>query len=112
MKALAKTIAGLLAIGLVIYGVEHFLSPLPHLSADILVTTPIDKLTLLFEAMIVIVVLSGFVVQQFLHHCKVGLGKHDRHEDGAARWSDLLFVFVAVFGSAFLYLGFVRVASL
>lgn len=47
-------------------------------------TTAIDKLTMLFEALVVIAVISGFVVQQFRHHRHVGLGRHPSKQAGGA----------------------------
>ena len=112
MKSWLKMIAGIAVMGLVAYAVEHYLSPLPHVAWDVLMTTPIDQLTLLIEAAVMFIVAGGFVVQQFFHHMRAsGIVGHAT-ESKESRWSDLLFLFVAIFGSAALYAGFIKLSRL
>jgi len=111
VRELWKSIIGLLGIGLIIFGVDHFLSPVSELRLHELIEMPIQKMTLLFEALVVIVVLGGFVVQQFFHHAGQWVKKEHSNQDTAARWQDLLYVFVAIFASAVLYICFFKLAS-
>lgn len=108
-----KTLAGLIAVGLVIFLVKSFLSPLPPLSVSILMQTPIEKLTLLFEAAVVIVLVGGFIFQELLHlAAKTFNWRSLAHDGTAARWSDLLYVLVGIFGSAALYVAFISLSDL
>ena len=100
-----KVVAGLaLTLGL-LYCTELLLAPLPHLSLHDLKTMSPSQLVVLFETAVIFVLLAGFVFQElieFYHR----VFQHPK--DQSARWSDLLYVLVAAFGSAAAYAVFLR----
>jgi len=104
-----KIFIGLALAALIAFGIEHFLTPLPPPSLNTLRTIPISQLMLLFEAAVGITLLSGFVFQQLIHHCNELFRSNKTSMEGGARWFDLLFLLVAIFGSGVLYACFIKV---
>lgn len=98
-----KLLVGSTLLLFLVVGVKMFALPfLPQLSVEEIRNLSITDLIKLFEAAILILILAGFVLQEFLRALHELLRHPTRHAEGA-RWTDLLYVLVAALGSVTLF---------
>jgi hypothetical protein len=101
-----KLAVGLVLMVVVALAVHTYL--LPRLSVELLVNASIATIIKLFEALVLLVILAGFVCQEILHRLSDFLA---RKAPPGSRWKDLAFVLVALFGSGSFYGALARFAG-
>lgn len=102
--SILKIIVGFSLIIITLIAIKQFMLPLVHdLSlSDILTLSMLDILKV-FESIMMLLLLAGFVLQEIEHVAtKIVKAENQSHNDNS-RWSELIFVFSGAFGSAALY---------
>jgi len=103
---MVKLIVGLaLMVGTALL-VHTYLLPQPPV--EFLINASIATIIKLCEALVLLVLLTGFVVQETLHHLSDFLAR-ERHP--GARWTDLARVMLALFVSGGFYVTLARYAG-
>jgi hypothetical protein len=107
---MTKAVMGLVLLVAIAWATDHFLVPIT-LTLDAISSMPVSQLTKLFEAIVVMVMISGFTLQELMHLLPVILRSRRARGTEGARWSDLTRVLVAIFGSAALYIAMGRLGD-
>lgn len=109
-----RLIVGFALIMLTLVAVETFALPLIHeLSISAILALPMLDLLKIFEFILFLILLAGFVLQEVVHAVVSRILKEKDHsENNSSRWEDLLYVIVGAFGSGGLYIGVQKISQL
>lgn len=92
---------------------EYMIPILPEFSLVNILALPMFDLVKVFETVVVIIFLTGFVLQELFEALANILFCEYGHlvTNNSIRWSNLVYIFVLIFGSASLYVGVSNIAG-